>query len=127
MGRGGDRYEEVGSVTHRWQRGRMGGGEGGWEGAWSEQEGAVTHRWQWKRVGSGVRRRGQMGVGVIGWEGVGSGVRRRGKMGVGVVIAKGGGVSHSQVATVSLDALGGAEALAVVGVAHAGVAVTLAG
>lgn len=34
---------------------------------------------------------------------------------------------NSQVAAVSFDALGGAEALAVVGVAHAGVAVTLAG
>lgn len=34
---------------------------------------------------------------------------------------------NSQVAAVSLDALGGAEALAVVGVAHAGVTVTLAG
>ena len=34
---------------------------------------------------------------------------------------------NSQVAAVSFDAFGGAEALAVVGVAHAGVAVTLAG
>lgn len=31
------------------------------------------------------------------------------------------------MAAVSFDALGGAEALAIVGVAHAGVAVTLAG
>lgn len=34
---------------------------------------------------------------------------------------------NSLVAAVAFDALGGAEALAVVGVAHAGVAVTLAG
>lgn len=34
---------------------------------------------------------------------------------------------NSQVAAVSFDALGGAEALAIVGVAHAGVAITLAG
>lgn len=34
---------------------------------------------------------------------------------------------NSQVAAVSFDAFSGAEALAVVGVAHAGVAVTLAG
>lgn len=34
---------------------------------------------------------------------------------------------NSLVAAIALDALGGAEALAVVGVAHAGVAVTLAG
>lgn len=39
----------------------------------------------------------------------------------------GGGVGNSQVTAVSFDAFGGAEAFAVVGVAHAGVAVTLAG
>lgn len=35
--------------------------------------------------------------------------------------------SDSQVASVSFDTLGGAETFAIVGVAHAGVAITLAG
>lgn len=63
---------------------------------------------------------------IVSWEGCSQmgqvATYERGKF-----TAKGGGVSHSQVTTVSLDALGGAEALAVAGVAHGGVAVTLAG
>lgn len=39
----------------------------------------------------------------------------------------GGKDEHSQVAAISFDAFGGAETLPVVGVAHACVAVTLAG
>lgn len=42
-------------------------------------------------------------------------------------MATGHKMVNSQVAAISFDALGGAEALAVVGVAHAGVTVALAG
>lgn len=91
--------------------------------------------------GLGVRGQGQVGEpGGWAWsekkEAGDSG--RCGQTGVDIVVietcfqwgvfrTKRSGVSHSQVATVSLDALSGAEALSVAGVAHSGMAITLAG
>lgn len=109
----GRRQGQIKGASYEWTR--SGEGEGGaGERVWSEQKGGRATR------GVAKGRCGQMGVATVSWE-------RCGQMGAGTMAAKGGGVSHSQVATVSLDALGGAEALAVAGVAHGGVAITLAG
>lgn len=96
-------------------------------GGSSERAGPGERAWQGQsHTCSSGKGCGEMRVGIVSWE-------RRGLMGRagtyerGTIRAKWGGVSHSQVAAVSLDALGGAEALAVAGVAHGGVAVTLAG